>query len=118
MARLRRHLPTKTIVALDRGYDATWLWCQCSGLGIGTLGRLKNNRCLYRVSAAPTGKKGAPRKDGEKLQPKDATTHADPDGTWKGTDGKERPMEVTMVEEYACKTGSLVGPHRFASSAT
>jgi len=25
-------LPTSTITTLDRGYDSTWLWCQCSTL--------------------------------------------------------------------------------------
>jgi len=103
LARLLPHLPAKTIVALDRGYDATWLWCRCSGLGIGILGRLKNNRCLYRVAPVPTGKKGAPRKDGDKLQPKDVTTHAEPDGTWKGMDSKERPVEVTWWKQMHVK---------------
>ena len=82
LARLIPHLPATSIVVLDRGYDATWLWCRCSGLGIGVLGRLKNNRCFYRAAPAPTGRKGAPRKDGAKLQPKDTATHGEPDGTW------------------------------------
>jgi hypothetical protein len=41
---LLKQLPKKTIVMLDRGDDANWLWCQCSELGIGILGRLKANR--------------------------------------------------------------------------
>lgn len=52
------------------------------------------NRCFYRVAPPPTKKKGSPRKDGAKLQPKDLTTHGDPDGTWNGTDEKERPVEI------------------------
>src|SRR3989440_11160145 len=35
LVRLMAQVPANTIVALDRGYDATWLWCRCSGLGIG-----------------------------------------------------------------------------------
>jgi hypothetical protein len=88
-------LPKTAIIVLDRGYDANWLWCQCSNLGLGVLCRLKSNRCLYRPAPAPTGKKGGPRKDGAKLQPKDATTHQDPDGTWSGTDEKSRPIQIT-----------------------
>ena len=88
------HLPSNTIVVLDRGYDANWLWCRCSALDIGVLGRLKNNRCFYRPAPSPTGKKGSPRKDGAKLQPKDPTTHGEPDGIWKGSDAKGRPVEV------------------------
>jgi DDE superfamily endonuclease len=103
LARLVPHIPANTIVLLDRGYDATWLWCRCSGLGIGVLGRLKNNRCLYRVAPAPTGKKGGPRKDGAKLQPKDPTTHGEPDGTWSGSDAKDRPVEVTWWKHMHVK---------------
>lgn len=103
LARLVPHVPANTIVALDRGYDATWLWCQCSGLGVGILGRLKGNRCFYRVAPPPTGKKGAPRKDGEKLQPKDRTTHGAPDGTWSGNDEKDRPVEVTWWKQMHVK---------------
>jgi hypothetical protein len=103
LARLIPYLPDNTIVVLDRGYDATWLWCRCSGLGVGILGRLKSNRCLYRVAPAPMGKKGAPRKDGAKLQPKDATTHGEPDGTWRGTDDRDRPVEVTWWKHMHVK---------------
>ena len=97
------HLTKKAIVALDRGYDANWLWCRCSALGVNVLGRLKTNRCLYRPAPAPTGKKGAPRKDGDKLQPKDPTTHGNPDGTYKGTDTKGRPVEVTCWKQMHIK---------------
>lgn len=84
------------IVVLDRGYNSTWLWCQCSALPvIGTLIRLKGNRCLYRPAPAPTGKRGAPRKDGDKLQPDDPTTHGHPSGVWEGLDEKERSIQIT-----------------------
>lgn len=95
LRRVAPHLSKQAIVALDRGYDCNWLWCRCSALPVGVLGRLKMNRCLYRPAPAPTGKKGAPCKDGAKLQPKDPTTHGKPDGTWKGTDAKGRAVEVT-----------------------
>jgi len=88
-------LPASTIFVLDRGYDSTCLWCQWSGLSHkGTLIRLKGNRCLYRVAPPPTGKKGAPRKDGDKLQPDDPTTHANPDGQWEDEDAKGRLIQV------------------------
>jgi hypothetical protein len=103
LVRLVPHVPANTIVALDRGYDATWLWCRCSGLGIGVLGRLKSNRCFYRVAPTPTGKKGAPRKDGAKLQPKDSSTHGEPDGMWSGPDDKGRPVEVTWWKRMHVK---------------
>jgi DDE superfamily endonuclease len=103
LRRLVPLLPKNAIVVLDRGYDANWLWCRCSTLPVGVLGRLKSNRCFSRVAPAPTGKKGAPRKDGEKLQPKDPTTHGEPDGTWKGTDDNDRPVEVTWWKHLHVK---------------
>ncbi len=103
LKRLVPHLPKNTIVVLDRGYDANWLWCRCSALNIGVLGRLKSNRCLYRPAPVPTGKKGCPRKDGAKLQPKDPMTHGEPDGMSKGTDAKGRPVEVTCWKHMHVK---------------
>lgn len=103
LARLMPRLPNNAIVVLDRGYDATWLWCRCSTLPIGVLGRLKSNRCFYRVAPPPTGKKGSPRKDGAKLQPKDATTHGEPDGSEAVLDGKGRPVEVTWWKRMHVK---------------
>lgn len=103
LRRLMPHLPQKAIVTLDRGYDSNWLWCRCSALSIGVLGRLKSNRCLYRPAPEPTGKKGGPRKDGAKLQPKDPTTHEKPTSTWEGTDAKGRPVEVTSWKQMHIK---------------
>ena len=96
-------LPTQVIVVLDRGYDASWLWCRCSALQVNVLGRIKSNRCFYRAAPPPTGKRGAPRKDGAKLQPKESTTHSKEDGTWKGTDAKERSVEVTWWKHVHVK---------------
>jgi len=103
LARLIPEVPKDSIVVLDRGYDATWLWCRCSGLGVGVLARLKSNRCLYRAAPPPTGKRGSPRKDGEKLQPKDSTTHGEPDGRWQGDDAKGRPVEVSWWKHLHVK---------------
>ena len=89
------HLPTETIVALDRGYAASWLWCRCSSLPIGVLGRIKLNRCLYRGAPEPSGKRGAPRKDGAKLQPKDPQTHGEPDAQLTKLDRKGRPVQIS-----------------------
>ncbi|MGH2478216.1 MAG: NF041680 family putative transposase [Ktedonobacteraceae bacterium] len=88
-------LPKETISVLDRGYDSTWFWCQCSTLGHkGTLIRLKSNRCFYRPAPPKTGKRGGPRKDGDKLRPDTLATHANPDGAWEGTDDQERPVHL------------------------
>jgi len=97
-------LPANTVAVLDRGYNSTWLWCQCSGLPIkGTLVRLKGNRCFYRVAPPATGKPGAPRKDGDKWQPEDPATHGNPDGTWQGQDGSSRPIQLSWWKQMHVK---------------
>ena len=98
-------LPATTITVLDRGYDSTWLWGQCSTLPFkGTLIRLKDNRCFYRAAPAPTGKRGRPRQDGAKLQPKDRNSHENPDGQFSGQDAKGRPIQVTWWRHLHVKT--------------
>jgi hypothetical protein len=110
-------LPKHVIVVLDRGDDANWWWCRCSALEVEVLGRLKRHRCFYRVAPPPTGKKGCPCKDGAKLQPKDPATHQDPDGVWKGTDEKGRPVDVTwwkhmhVIKQARSLVVTVVRPH-------
>jgi len=94
LAQLAPQLPTRSIVLLDRGYDATWLWCRCSTLALGVLGRLKQKRCFYRPAPPPTGKRGSPRKDGDLLQVGNARTYGIPDGQAVGEDAKGRPVQI------------------------
>jgi DDE superfamily endonuclease len=97
-------LPKETISVFDRGYDSTWFWCQCSALGHkGTLIRLKSNRCLYRAAPPKTNRRGAPRKDGDKLRPDAPSTHANPDGQWEGTDEQEHPIQLTWWKHLHVK---------------
>jgi hypothetical protein len=104
LAQVAPSLPPETIAMMDRGYDSAWLWCQCSTLPIkGTLIRLKGNRCLYRPAPPLTGKRGAPRKRGAKLQPNDATTHANPDGNWQGQEPSGRSVQVTWWQHLHLK---------------
>ncbi len=96
--------PAQAIGVLDRGYDSLWLWCQCSTLLLGgTLVRLKGNRCFYREAPVPTGKRGAPRKDGDKLQPNDPSTHATPSDHRMCLDSKGRPIEVSWWDHLHVK---------------
>ncbi|MBO0792496.1 MAG: transposase [Ktedonobacteraceae bacterium] len=113
-------LPTTTTTVLDRGYDSTWLWCQCSTLPFkGTLIRLKGNRCFYRVAPAPTRTRGRPHKDGARLQPKDQSTHGHPGGQVVSQDPSGRPVLVTWWRHLHVKTArwldltviQIVRPH-------
>jgi hypothetical protein len=105
LSQLARSRPEEAIAVLDRGYDATWLWCQCSTLLLkGTLVRLKGNRCFYRVAPDRTGKRGAPRKDGDKLQPDDPATHGTPSGQGIGQDAKGRAIEISWWHHLHVKS--------------
>jgi hypothetical protein len=97
-------LPPETIALLDRGYDSTWLWCQLSGLLIrGCLIRLKSNRCFYRPAPPPTGKRGAPRKRGDKLQPNDPASHFAPSGEGEVKDPAGRLVRVRFWKQMRLK---------------
>jgi DDE superfamily endonuclease len=103
-------LAESTIFVLDRGYDSTWFWCQVSSLSNqGTLIRVKSNRCFYRPAPPPTGKRGGPRKDGDKLRPDAPTTHANPDGQWEGTDEHERPVQLSWWKHLHVKDARYLG---------
>ena len=41
--------------------------------------RIKRNQVFYRAAPPPTGKRGTPRKDGERFQCYNAATHGPPD---------------------------------------
>jgi hypothetical protein len=97
------YLPKKTIIVLDRGYDANWLWCQCRGLNANVLGRLKRKRTFYRPAPPPTEKRGAPRKDGDRLQVGNPSTYGTPDGSFQGEDAKGRPIEIFWWKQLHVK---------------
>lgn len=97
-------VPPATVVVLDRGYNSTWLWCQCSTLPIkGTLVRLNSNRCFYRAAPPTTDKRGAPRKHGAKLQPDDPTAHGSSDGHFEGQDASGRPIQLSRWKQKHVK---------------
>jgi hypothetical protein len=96
-------LPEKTMVVLDRSYDCIWLWCQCRGLKANVLVRLKRKRTFYRPAPPPTRKRGAPRKDGDRLQVGNPSTYGTPDGQFQGEDAKGRPIEIFWWNQLHAK---------------
>jgi len=92
------------LLLLDRGYDAAWLWCQLSTLPLfGALVRLKTNRLFYRPAPVPMGLRGAPRKRGAKLQPKDPATQSDPSGEVECRDALGKLVRVRSWRDLRLK---------------
>jgi hypothetical protein len=86
---------TQPVVLLDRRYsNAPWVTASAD-LPTDQLIRARADQVLYRVAPAPTGKRGAPRKDGARFQGRDLTTHGLPAADWIGVDAKAQPVQVS-----------------------
>jgi hypothetical protein len=97
-AQLRELAPLlngRPIVATDRWYSCAPFLLATEGLPFDKLLRLKRQRVLYRPAPAPTGKRGAPRKDGERFQCGTPSTYGQADGSWQGSDATGQAVEVT-----------------------
>jgi DDE superfamily endonuclease len=97
-AQLRELAPLlgcRPIVATDRWYSCAPFLLLTEGLPFDKVLRLKRKRVLYRAAPAPTGKRGAPRKDGERFQCGNPSTYGQADGSWQGTDAKGQLIEIT-----------------------
>ena len=92
------HLPRvwgRPLVLLDRRYS-TAPWVQASvALPTDQLIRARCDQVLYREAPPPTGKRGAPRKDGARFKGSEPTTHGRPDADWTGSDAHDRPVQVS-----------------------
>jgi hypothetical protein len=97
-AQLRELAPLvsgRPIVASDRWYSCAPFLLLTEGLPFDKLLRLKRKRVLYRAAPAPTGKRGAPRKDGERFQCGNPSTYGEADGSWQGTDAQGHGVEIS-----------------------
>lgn len=79
----------------DRGYGSAAFVKATEGIACDLLLRLSSDRVFYRAAPSRTGKRGAPKKDGERFKCSDPATHPAPDATWEGTDEKGRRVEVS-----------------------
>lgn len=92
---LALQLAGRPIVATDRWYSCAPFLLLTEGLPFDKLLRLKRKRVLYRPAPAPTGKRGAPRKDGERFQCGTPSTYGEPDGQWQGSDATGQPVAIS-----------------------
>ncbi len=88
-------VPYRPIVTTDRWYSCQGFLRDTEELACDKLLRVKRNRVFYRAAPAATGKRGAPRKDGDRFQCNDPGTHGACDEHWQDTDEHGHPIEVT-----------------------
>jgi hypothetical protein len=95
------HLPRvwgRPLVLLDRRYsNAPWVAASAT-LATDQLIRARCDQVLYRPAPPPSGKPGAPRKDGARFKGSDPSTHGPPSADWSGVDAHNRPVQVSCWE--------------------
>ena len=83
------------IIVGDRWYACAPFLARLSGVEACSLLRVKQNRVFYRPAPARlAGQVGASRKDGDRFQCQDESSHGEPDETWEGLDAKGARIEV------------------------
>ena len=78
----------------DGAYGTVTFLQATADLPCDKLLRFAKNRVLYRPAPPPSGKRGAPKKDGDVFLCKDTATHGTPDAAWAGTDAHGQAVEV------------------------
>jgi len=80
---------------LADGSYGTAGWVEATAdLALDQLVRAASTRVLYRAAPPPTGKAGAPRKDGDRFKGSDPATHGEPDTQWTGPDAQGQEVTV------------------------
>ena len=103
---LAPQLPEGTIVTCDGGFGNPTFLTQLQQLPSNTLSlllRTANNRTLYRPAPERTGRRGAPRKDGDAFVMRDPSTHGTPSAVWQGKDARGDERQVTVWEHLHFK---------------
>jgi hypothetical protein len=83
------------IILGDRWYACAPFLARVADVEACCLLRVKSNRVFYRPAPARLpGQLGASRKDGDRFQCKEESSHGKPDEAWEGTDAKGAKIEV------------------------
>ena len=83
------------IIVGDRWYACAPFLTRLVDVEAACLLRVKSNRVFYRPAPARLpGQLGASRKDGERFQCQDESSHGEPDESWEGVDAKGARLQV------------------------
>jgi len=84
----------RPLLLADGAYGAAGWVAATADLALAQLLRAASTRVLYRAAPPPTGKAGAPRKDGDRFKGSDPATHGEPDAQWTGPDAQGQEVTV------------------------
>ena len=83
------------IIVGDRWYACAPFLARVADVEADCLLRVKSNRVFYRPAPARRpGQRGASRKDGERFQCQDESSHGETDAVWEGTEASGARVEV------------------------
>ena len=85
---------SRPLLIADRGYGNAPFLQATQGLACDKLLRIAKNRVFSRPAPPPTGKRGAPRKDGDRFKCNDPSTHGPADEHWQGPDEQGHLQQV------------------------
>lgn len=93
------------IILGDRWYACAPFLTRLADVLACSLLRVKSNRVFYRPAPVRLpGQVGASRKDGDRFQCKDESSHGQPDETWEGLDAKGARIEVRCWKHLHLRT--------------
>jgi len=97
------------IILGDRWYACAPFLARMADSKASELLRVKSNRVFYRRAPARLpGQIGASRKDGDRFQGKDESSHGEPDETWEGVDAKGARIEVRCWNHLHLRSARFV----------
>jgi hypothetical protein len=103
-------LPERPVLTGDRYYGSAKFVRATAPVECDKLLRIPGNRVFYCAAPPRTGKRGAPKKDGQPFKCHDACTHGLPSATWQGVDVQGHPLEVkawTDLHYQSCREVTL-----------
>jgi len=84
----------RPLLLADGSYGTAGWVDATADLALDQVVRAASTRVLYRAAPPPTGKAGAPRKDGDRFKGSDSSTHGVPDAQWTGPDARGQQVTV------------------------
>jgi hypothetical protein len=93
----------RVLVVGDRYYPTVDVLAALQESAWDGLLRCKGNRVFYRAAPAPTGKRGAPRKDGVRFACQDESSQGPPDAQWEGQEEHGQRVRVERWDHLHCK---------------